>query len=160
MRVINWKDNCMQAKEQIYSLKIERHVLGGLINNPKIFSEIERFITEKDFFNDVNSTIFCVIRSILANNQTLDKILIAEKIQNLQIKFQEQIDIYRYIDDISFTQITPKAVKEASQELLKYNIRRGISDVGQELCDYAKKCGSDDIDVIISTCDEKYSSRM
>ena len=68
-------------KEQIYSLKIEKHVLGGLINNPKIFPEIERFITEKDFYTDLHSTIFCVIRSIVANNQPLDKILISEKIQ-------------------------------------------------------------------------------
>ncbi len=150
----------MQSKEQIYSLKIERHVLGGLINNPKVFPEVERFITEKDFFNDINSTIFCVIRSILANNQPLDKILISEKIQNLQIKFQEPIDIYRYVDDISFTQITPKAVTEAARELLKYRIRREILETAEDIAYYAKKCGAEDIDEIISTCDKKYSSKM
>jgi len=151
----------MQTKEQIYSTKIERHVLGGLINSPKTFLEIERFITEKDFFNDIHSTIFCMIRSILLNNQPLDKVLIAEKIHHLQIKFSEgSIDIYRYIDDISAFPIAPKAVIESSRELLKYRIRREILATAQEIAEYAKKCGTKDIDEIISTCDKKYSAKM
>ena len=49
---------------EIYSLKIEKHVLSGLIKHPDLFAEVERFVSEKDFYNDVHRTIFCVIRSI------------------------------------------------------------------------------------------------
>ena len=104
-------------KDQIYSQRIEKHVLGGLINNPRIFSDIERFVSEKDFFFDVHNTIFCVIRSILSSGRKLDKILLAEKIQNLGISFKDDIEIYRYIEEISFTYITAAATIEASKEL-------------------------------------------
>ncbi len=33
--------------DSIYSIKIEKHVLGGLIKDPKILPDIERFISEK-----------------------------------------------------------------------------------------------------------------
>jgi len=147
-------------KDQIYSQRIEKHVLGGLINNPRIFSDIERFVNEKDFFFDVHNTIFCVIRSILSSGQKLDKILLAEKIQNLGISFKDDIEIYRYIDEISFTYITAAATIEASKELLKYRIRREILDTSKEVGSYIRKCGAAPIDEIIANCDELYNKKM
>ena len=44
--------------EQIYSIQIERHVLGGIIKNPRLFADIERYISEHDFINEVHQTIF------------------------------------------------------------------------------------------------------
>ena len=32
--------------ESIYSIQIEKHVLGGLIKDPKVLPDIERFISE------------------------------------------------------------------------------------------------------------------
>jgi replicative DNA helicase len=49
--------------DSIYSIKIEKHVLGGLIKEPKIFADVEKFVSEKDFINEVHQTIFCVIRN-------------------------------------------------------------------------------------------------
>ena len=40
----------MNKDGAIFSKQIERHVLGGLIKHPKIFSDIDRFIEEKDFY--------------------------------------------------------------------------------------------------------------
>ena len=62
---------------EIYSLKIEKHVLGGLIKYPKIFPEVQRFITEKDFVNEVHSTIFAVISNILDNGGNIDKVILS-----------------------------------------------------------------------------------
>ena len=73
---------------EIYSLKIEKHVLSGLIKHPDLFAEVERFVSEKDFYNDVHRTIFCVIRSILLNGGKLDKVLLAEKIKNLESRLE------------------------------------------------------------------------
>ena len=67
----------------IYSYPLERHVLAGVIKNPKIFPDIDRFVSEKDFYSDVHSTIFCVVRDTLVNGEKIDKILVANKIKNL-----------------------------------------------------------------------------
>ena len=120
----------MQNDGRIYSRRIERNVLGGLINNPKIFPDIERFIGERDFYTDIHETIFCIIKSIVENNQQLDKVLLCEKVENLGIKFEDRngdkINVYKYVKDIAGTQTQPKAAIESSRELLKYRVRREI----------------------------------
>jgi replicative DNA helicase len=109
---------------KIYSLKIEKHVLGGLLRHPKIYADIERYISDKDFYNDVHKTIFSMIAATLLEGKRVDKVILAERIKNLGISFPDEIDIYSYIDNISFTQITNKATIEAAQELKKITIRR------------------------------------
>lgn len=154
----------MKTKEKIYSVKIERKVLGGLIKCPKIFPEVERFITEKDFFVDLHSTIFAVIRSLIANNLSVDTVQIAEKIKNIQATFKDEdgndIDVFRYLGDVAFTETTPKAVMEFSKDLVKYRIRREILETAREIAMYIKKCGDDSVDEIIAKCDEKYGAKM
>ena len=36
----------------IYDLRIERHVIGGLIKNPACFPDAERWVNGKDFYHD------------------------------------------------------------------------------------------------------------
>ena len=145
---------------EIYSLNVEKHVLGGLINHPDVFSDIDRFVSEQCFYNEVHHTIFCVIRNIISSNQKLDKVLLAEKIKNLGISFKDEIDIFTYVDNLSFTQITKSATIESSKELLKYKIRREIAITANEVVSYVKKCGSKNIDEIISNCDAIYSDKI
>ena len=87
---------------KIYSLQIERHVLGGLIKHPEIFPEIDGFVTEKDFFNDVHYTIYNVIKSCAYQNQSIDKVILATKIKELGVSFKDDINIYDYIENPSF----------------------------------------------------------
>ena len=42
----------------IYSLQVEKHLLGGIIKNPKVFPDVDQFVNESDFFNSVHQTIF------------------------------------------------------------------------------------------------------
>jgi replicative DNA helicase len=41
----------------IYSLQIEKYTISGLIKHPEAFADIESFINEKDFINEVHYTI-------------------------------------------------------------------------------------------------------
>ena len=66
----------------IYDLRTEKHVLAGLLTHTKIFAEVERWINEKDFYQDVHSTIFSVIRQILNDDKPLDKVIVALTIKN------------------------------------------------------------------------------
>lgn len=145
---------------QIYSLNIEKHVLSGLIKYPNLFADIEKFVEEKDFYNDVHRTIFCVIRSIVLNGEKLDKVLLAEKIKNLGVSFKDEIDIYSYVDNLDFTQIKPPAVIESAKELLKLTIRREIQEAAKEVQLFVEKSGSKDIDEIIGEADSLYNSKI
>ena len=51
---------------EIYSLQLEKYVLGGLIKNPDVFYEIERFVDKNDFTNSLNSTIFTIVKQFIA----------------------------------------------------------------------------------------------
>ncbi len=146
--------------EEIFSQRVERHVLGGLIKHPKIFAEIEKFVNEKDFYFEVHHTIFCVLKSHLLEGKEIDKVILAEKIKNLGVSFKDDINIFQYIDDLSFTQITPKAVVESAKSLLKYRIRRELKNTNRDIIEYINKSANDDVNEIISTCDSMYNKRI
>ena len=79
--------------DSIYSIQIEKHVLGGLIKEPSMFADVERFVTEKDFINEVHQTIFCVLRNCFVNNEAIDTVVLAEKIKNIGISFKDDVNI-------------------------------------------------------------------
>ena len=108
----------------IYSLQIEKHVLGGLINNPDAYLDIERFISAQDFYVELHSTVYSVIKTVLTKGEALDKVILAQKIQNLGIAFKDDVNIFDYIESISFTQITKSATIKSAQELASITARR------------------------------------
>lgn len=142
--------------DSIYSIKIEKHVLGGLIKEPKFFAEVERFVSEKDFVNEVHQTVFCVLRSCFTNNETVDVVVLAEKIKNLGISFKDDIDIYDYIEAISFNTINKNGILEACRELKKLTVRRDLYHKCDEIKKYLKESGDKSIDEIILTTDHLY----
>jgi replicative DNA helicase len=146
--------------ESIYSIQIERHVLGGLIKNPKLFSDIERYISEKDFINEVHQTIFCVLRSTIIKNESVDTVIVAEKIKNIGISFKDDINIYDYLESISFTSINVKGLMEAAQELAKLTVRRNVYHKCDEIKKYLKENGEKNIDEIVSKVDTLYGDEL
>ena len=113
----------------IYSLQIEKYVISGLIRHPEAYSDVESFINEKDFINEVHYTIFCVFRETFNKGEQVDKVLIAQKAQNLGITFKDQtIDLFNYVNSVCLIPSTKQGLLEASKELVKYWTRN------QSLC--------------------------
>jgi replicative DNA helicase len=150
----------MENEEVIYSPQVERHVLAGLIVHPEIFTEVDRYIDEKDFHNQVHHTIFGVLRSMLSEKLEIDKSLLTDKIVSMNIRFKDEIDIPRYISDMTFTQVKPDGVIQNAQLLKKYRIRRDLRNTGLELVNHAHKCGNEEVDEIISTSDQIYNQKI
>ena len=142
--------------DSIYSIKIEKHVLGGLIKEPTLFADVERFVSEKDFVNEVHQTIFCVLRNCFVSNETIDAVVLAEKIKNKGISFKEDINIYDYIEAISFNTINKKGVLEACRELKKLSVRRDLYHKCDDIKKFLKENGEKAVDEIISTADHLY----
>jgi replicative DNA helicase len=144
----------------ISSLKIERHVLGGLIKHPNVFFDVDRFIDASDFVSKEHYIIYSTIKDILSSGKKLDKTLLAHQIKNLGVSFKNEVDIFNYIEDISFTQINKSAVVEACQELCKIRIRRDIDGTADKLKTFVKTNGHRDADSIISEADQIYNEKI
>ena len=145
----------------IYSLQIEKYAISGLIKHPESFSDIESFINEKDFINEVHYTIFCVFRETFSKGEQIDKILIAQKAQNLGITFKDQsIDIFNYVNSVCLIPTTKQGLVEAAKELVKYRIRREIETTGQEIKAFAHNCADKPIEEIITEADKIYNSKI
>ena len=142
--------------DSIYSIQIEKHVLGGLVKDPKVFADVERFVSEKDFINEVHQTIFCVLRSCFVNNEEIDSVVLAEKIKSIGISFKDDVNIYDYIEAISFNTINKKGLLEACKELKKLTARRDIYNKCDDVKRFVKENGEKDIDEIVSTADHLY----
>ena len=144
----------------IYSLQVERHVLSGLLRHQDLFADIDVFLTENDFYNDVHSSIYTVFKNIKHKGENVDKVLLAEKIKNLGITFKDEINIFDYIDNLSFSQITEEATMTACKELIKLRVRREISQTADKLKDYVNKNSEDSMDEIIGKIDQIYNKKI
>lgn len=143
-----------------HSIQVEKHVLGGILKYPEVFSEIDGFVSEYDFYTPAHKTVFSVMKSVLSNGGNLDKVILAQKIKDLGISFKDDINIFDYIENLSFTQITPKATFEACQELVKLRIRRELIDNAVEVQDFIQKNGSKNIDEIVRGVDAIYNKQI
>ena len=144
----------------IYSLQVEKHALAGIFHNKEILAELVNFLSEKDFFNDVHSTIFLVCKNSYLNKQEIDKVLIAQKIKDLGVSFKDEINIFDYIESITFAHINEKATIEAARELIKLRIRREIYQTGEKLKSVAQKSADEKLDDFILNCDKIYSDKI
>ena len=144
----------------IYSLQVERHVLSGLLKYQDLFADIDVFLSENDFFNDVHSTIYSVFKNIKYKGENVDKVLLAEKIKNLGISFKDEINIFDYIDNLTFSQITEQATMTACKELIKFRIRRELCQTADNLKEYVTKNAEDSLDEIISKIDGIYNKKI
>ena len=47
----------------LYSVRIEKYVLGGLLQHPDVLAEVDSYLTIADFYNEVHQSIYSVIRN-------------------------------------------------------------------------------------------------
>jgi replicative DNA helicase len=145
----------------IYSLQVEKHALSGLIRHPEAYADIESFLTENDFVNEVHHTIFSVFRDTFNKGEQIDKVLISQKCQNLGITFKDQnIDIFNYVNSICLIPTTRSGVIESAKELLKLRIRREIEETGEEIKKFANSCADKPIEEIITQSDVIYNKNI
>jgi replicative DNA helicase len=144
----------------LQSLQVERHVLGGLIQNPEIIADIDSFISERDFVAQPHGVIYSCIRSAYINQERIDKVLLAQKIKNLGISFKDNINIFDYIESISFAPIAAFATKQACSELMKFRVLRDLDGTLDEMKSRVNKAANEELNLIISEVDALYGSRM
>jgi len=144
----------------LQSLQIEKHVIGGLIQNQDAIPEIEGFVKSSDFVAQPHSTIFSVLISSYLAKEHIDKVILAQKIKNLGISFKDNIDIFNYIEAISFAPITKQATIRACQELKKYSALRDLDTTLSIMKERVNRNANDNLLTTISEIDALYGQRM
>ena len=145
----------------IYSLQVEKYVLSGLIRHPTSFADVESFISDSDFINEVHYTIFCVFKETFNKGESIDKVLISQKCKNLGITFKDQsIDIFNYVNSICLVPTSQAGLIEGSKELLKLRIRREIEQTGDDIKKFANSCAEKEIEEIITESDKIYNNKI
>ena len=144
----------------IYSNQVESHVLGGLLKHPEVLPEIDSFVNAADFYNDIHQTIYCILREAILNGEKIDKVLVATKIANLGISSKDDIDIYDYVNTLSYTSIAHDGVIDSCKELLKYRIRRELSETADRIKEHVTNSSNEGLDEIIASTDSIYSEKI
>ena len=72
------------------------------------------------------------------------------------ISFKDDVDIFDYIEAISFNTINEKGVIEACRELKKLTVRRNLYHKCDDIKKFLKENGDKAVDEIISTADHLY----
>ena len=148
----------------IYNYEIERQFLAGLIKHPETFVEISSFISEKDFFSEnssVNQTIFSVYKSIIEKRESVDPIILSERVKSLGISFEDNINISDYIQSLSLKKINKNVIIDIAKELTKLTLRREMYYGGIEISQKMKSLSPDfDALEILDKADKLYNERL
>lgn len=147
-------------KELPHSIQIEKRAIGGLLNHPDVLPIVDVFMADNCFYDNTHETIFSVMRKIFNSGQRIDKIFVAQRIKDLGVKLQEGIDIFEYLEALTFSQITDKATIKACQELVSLRIKRELIESAQAEIDYVHNAKDQTVDKIVSGVDAIHNSNI
>jgi replicative DNA helicase len=120
----------------IYSYELEKQLLAALIKNPQAYFDVSAFINEKDFYsedNSLNKTIFTIIRQALEAHEDIDDVIIAQRVQNLGISFDDVVNVGEYVKSLGMRKVSEGNLIKTARELKKYTIRREIYESSQTI---------------------------
>ena len=148
----------------IYSHELEQHFLAGLLQHPSSYFQISNLIDEKDFRaggGEVNRTIFKIIKQCIESSESVDDILVAQRVKELNISFSENINITDYIKSLSMRKIAESSMIDIAKDLKKFTIRNNIHDSAIEVASKMKKIKSScTFDEIIDAADSDFNQNM
>ncbi len=146
--------------ENLYSIRAEANFLGSLIKNPKVLSDIEGFLTNKDFYHKVHSVVYSVLKSLVLSGQSSDKVILAQKCKELGLNTFEDLNLFEYLDSISFVSLNDKGTIELGKELIKLRIKRELFESANAVQSFIKESGEKSIDELIHGVDGIYNNKI
>lgn len=144
----------------LYSIQLERNILGGLIKKPNVYYQLDGFLNEVDFSDPLHAKIFAVIKQALSNQQNIDPIIVAQKVKEIGLDKIYDVPIYQYIDDITFTQITEKGIIDGAKELTKLRVRRELCHNSEDVKKFIIESSNKSLNDIVCGVDKLYHSRI
>ncbi len=114
-------------KKDIYNVEIEKQVLASILKYPNKFFEVSDLLNDADFYDKeslLHVTIFRVLRSSLEKKESIDPVVVYEKLKSKGISFQDHVDVLEYLRSLKFRQIGEDDFVNICRELKKVSFRR------------------------------------
>lgn len=134
----------------IESVDLEKHLLAGILKHPEVWAEISAFVSTDDFSNHTHKTVFTVIKNTLNSREELDTTVVAQKVKDLNITFDNNINIFDYLEALKIRQVTEQAVIKTAAELKNVTVRRNFYNAGQQIQKEMLRASDKDLDQIIA----------
>ena len=150
----------------IHSKELEKQLLAALIQHPSSYSRIAPLINEEDFCTGhgsyVHQTIFKFIKRMQesGSGDSLDEVVLIERLKNASISFVDNIDIGDYVRSLLLKKVSKEAVSAISLELKTYTVRRGIEAACDTIQKEVRKSSSKSLPDIIRRADSLYNDKI
>lgn len=148
----------------IYSLEIEKQVLAAFIQKPKVLVNFIHLISESDFYDGslLHRTLFAVLKKACQQDESIDEIVLVQRIKDLGIKFEEDISLIDYVRSLSMRKIhSEEKVESSIKELKKYSVRREIEKTAKKIASSMKSISPETSYVkIIENADQIYNEKI
>lgn len=148
----------------IYSLEIEKQVLAAFIQKPKVLVNFVHLISESDFHDGslLHRTLFAVIKRACQQDESIDDIVLVQRIKDLGIRFEEDLSLIDYVRSLSMRKINSEEKIESSiKELKKYSVRREIGKTAKKIADSMKSISPEMSYLkIIESADQIYNEKI
>lgn len=139
---------------------IEKHCIAGFLKNPKKLLELVHLINETDFVHNPHGAIFSILKDSALHNKATDPVIIAERLHSLGITYKGNLDIFNYLQSLSYIKISDKALEDACRRLKTLSIRREIFAMSINIRDAMVKSSDIEADQLISMVDKIYAEKI
>jgi replicative DNA helicase len=148
----------------IYSYELEQHVLSGLLKLPDCYPDVATIINSEDFYSEnsaVHQTIFKVVKMALDNGEEIDEIIVAQRLLDLNINFEDNIDITSFLQTLGMKKINKSGFIGAVKDLKKISVRRHIYIQANKVAKRMKTIqNSSSFNQIIEEADNLYNNEI
>ncbi len=149
----------------MYSYEIEKQVLAALIQKPKDFIDYFTFLKSDDFYDKnslLNKTIFLSLKNAVVKGESIDEVILCQRLQDLGISFEDDINLSDYIQSLSIRKIQSQSkIESLIRELRKLTVRREISATADTISKKMKSMSAEkSYNEIVDTADKLYNSQI
>lgn len=141
--------------EQLQSLVLERQVLASLLFFPNLFYEVENFHKDDDYSHVVHRACFAIIRDAASKKEKIDSTILAQRLLNIGLKKYEELDLFEYLNSLSFNKFgSAEVAKTGCEELSKLRKLRNLVSQTENTKKFILQNKDKSLDVIFSEVDK------
>jgi len=135
----------------IYDIEIEKYAIAAALKYPEIIGEVSGlFGTTSPFYFPANAQIFDVIKSLDSENITPDPVLVANRVQKLNITLPNGIKCYDYLNSLNLISFSKESGVNYFRQLGVLVGRRKVYEQHKKAAIFAKKTTESSLGKIIA----------
>jgi replicative DNA helicase len=148
----------------LYSYELEKQFLAGLIRNPDQYGQIAHIISSEDFYDKdtvLNKTLYTILKQALDKNEQIDPVILSQRINELGISFEDDLNIFDYISALSLRSAPKESVESTAREIKKYTVRREVIQAARDAATKMKEMPLEsNYAEIIDAADTAFNNRI